>query len=237
MIEYIGQDWSAEECEEAYLFLTTEKLRACESELYSVKHWDYRLIHPLQATMLFAEHYKNAIKAAIIKRTDLYVGLNYKGLKHDNLLECSDRTIQGMIKARQTADENGVPYNIWCYQAMKFAMEVKLPFLPQPHMLYGKKPKGYENISMVDYILRAFMEAEKSQTFYAQDSFYNIDNYCSNPYQMQHQRHIVDRIEKSNVKVAAIAKIVFDLKLVFPEVIKRRFGEDMLLRAERYHLA
>lgn len=234
MKEFFGRDWSCEECEWVALQVIDVKYHRKEGMLYRSKFWDYKMLHPIQATLLFAEHYKDALKMAISKQHDYYAGRNYKGLKRDNLLECGARVITGMHKARQVSDEYGIPYNFWCYRAMDYAMTVKLPHLPQPNMLYSRNPKGFEKISMVDSIVRDWASVQRDQVFLSRESFYTIDNYCSNRYQLEHQRYLINRIRASNAKPAMIAKYALEERLIFPELIQKEFGQSMLNQAKKF---
>lgn len=202
--------------------------------MFQTKHWDYRVLHPIQATLEFAESYKRALKMAIRKRHDYYAGTNYSGLSKPCLLDCSSRDITGMHKARQAADEHGIPYDFWCYRAMQYAMEIKMINLPRPNMMYSKNPRGFEKISMVDYILRAWAEANQTQLFASRHPYFTVEQYCSSRAQMEHQQYLIHKMRASRAKPAMIAKYVLEDKLVFPELVVKEFGEAMMRQAKKY---
>src|SRR5690606_39053709 len=109
--------------------------------------------------LLFAHYYKLAIKRALRVRSDVYRAANYKGLKHDELFLNAKATYTGMWKARQMADKHGIPYEFWCWQAMKYAEERNWAYMPKPQQLYSTKSheKAKPNDpSIVEYICRAW---------------------------------------------------------------------------------
>src|SRR5690554_2626742 len=103
-----------------------------EAGLYQTKWWDYRIMHPMEATYHFAQAYVQAVKAAVRKRIDLYVSINCKPLKDQDFLKCSRHVITGLWKARQEADRHGIPYDFWCSKAMKYAQDRDWRYLPKP---------------------------------------------------------------------------------------------------------
>ena len=147
-MSFIGCDFPQHELDAATVCLVDSKHLRTEAELFNSKWWDYRLIHPLTATYMFAHEYKKAIKAGLRVRSDLYKAANYKGLKHEDFLQTSKSTITGMWKARQRADKEGVPYDFWCRSAMKFAEQRQWKYLPKPTQLYSDKPYVDSDVSM-----------------------------------------------------------------------------------------
>lgn len=86
-----------------------------EKDLYEVKWWDYRTMHPTQATLHFYAVYKEILSEFISKYISNKDGDSYRrnSAKKDLRASKSLHTIRGFWKARQMADALGVPYPVY----------------------------------------------------------------------------------------------------------------------------
>lgn len=217
-------------------FINT-KLFEKERYLYKTKWWDVKNLHPLDATYMFAESYKHAMKEAIKRRKCLFRGINYKGLKHDDFLSCSKQVITGMWKARQQADMLGIEYSFYCNAAMRYAEERDHKFLPGPSQLYSTKPKLKDDLSMVEYIYDKWLAANNNRLLHAQSQFYSMSVFSKNRYQIEHQRFLLNAIRrKPSMKHVLIAELVYRKRLIGAEAIERAFpnGESLVRQAEKF---
>lgn len=214
-----------------------EDLRIGEQDLYETKWWDYKPLHVLESTYLFVDSYKSAIKEAIKRRKCLYRGNNYKGLKHDDFLECSTRTITGMWKARKTADTYGIPYDVYCNQAMLYAEKNDYKYLPNPSQLYSNKPKKKGGMSMLQHIVQHWNEISSNRLFYARSKFYSVDAFKNNRYQILHQRHLLKAVrEKISLRHVLVAELVYEKRLLSAKAVRQHFddGDSLLNQAKNF---
>lgn len=238
-MEYIGSNLTHFDYESLTLEFISKKDRADEPCLFDRKFWDYKPLHPMQATYLFAHHYKNAIKSAIMRRTDLYKGLSYKGLKKEDFLECSKRVINGLWRGRQHADAFGVPYDIWCNSAMKYAESRDWQYLPNPTQIYSKKTSSEKDIDMVSAIVSRWDEVKSSQFIGATHPFFQAENYCGNPYQRAYQAAILKHLRSTQVKGAFIATYGLEKKQLMVDLLTKEYGDErakQLMRLAKYFL-
>src|SRR5260370_40528478 len=68
---YFGNDLTVADCEMLALSRVAAPLRVAESLLFTRKWHDYRSLHPVQATYLFAEQYRLAVRRAYAKQKDI----------------------------------------------------------------------------------------------------------------------------------------------------------------------
>lgn len=233
-MEIVGTNLTRQAYEALAIRYVKPALFKGESDLYATKWWDYRPWHPLQATYHFAHAYKLAMRRAIMQRTDLYRGLNAKGLAHEDFLQCSPATITGMWKARQVADGIGCPYDFYCSQAMKYAQKRDWQYLPSPQQLYPKAPKFADDIGMVDEIILAWRDRTVTRIVSAESSFFQADAYIGNQHQIEHQAHLVQALRNHPHKCLLLASMVYEQKILLPEVAEKAFGNDTLRAARRF---
>ena len=120
-----------------------------EPELYMTKWFDYRVLHPVQATYLFADEYTQAARgyhkrnrdvraAPFIKPysgKDLFTlepepelrqitrGKNAGKFKRDKSPNVAKSVFKALWRARQSADRLGIPYRFYCEAVMRLANE------------------------------------------------------------------------------------------------------------------
>lgn len=211
-----------------------------DPQLYLTKWWDYKNLHALEATYLFAESYKRALKEAIKRRKCIYRGTNFIGLKDADFLSCSKRVITGMWKARQQADRLGIEYDYYCDQAMHYAEARDYTYLPSPTQLYSAKKKNpkSKDVTMIEHIFNGFEETKVNRLLHAQSAFYTITAYCKNRYQLEHQRFLISQIKnRASMKYLLVADLVYEKRLLKEQSIIDSIpnGEAILKQAYNFY--
>lgn len=234
-----GSDWSSSYCDELTTRFVPVSLLAVEAELYSTKHWDYRFMHPAQATQLFAHCYGQAKKHAVERRTDIWIGRNMRGIKQASIFDMDSRSITGFWKGRQMADRLGIPYDFYCEYVMLFADVARWENLPTPVQTYGRsvpehlKTTDYA-VSMVEFIGRRWLERTATSNVYAKHPAYLVENYVGGNEQNLYLNFLSDKIKHSNYPEAVLASLLDNGQLshdlvrqIFPKT-----GESLIRRAE-----
>lgn len=109
-----------------------------EAELFQCKWFDYRHLHPMDATILFAEAYKKEYAAIMGShgREDYRVSPFKTGLKRVPFIRLSKANITSLWKARQKADELGVEYGYFISSILSIAAKREWRELPRPQHLW-----------------------------------------------------------------------------------------------------
>lgn len=230
-----GSEWSSLECDALAIRFIPIKLLQEEAELNDTKFWDYRFIHPTQATQLYAECYSAALKRAVSRRTDLWKGLNMKGLKKPIIFELDSRSITGFWKGRQMADRIGCPYDFYCEHAMQFADKARMHFLPSSSQMYTRTvPERLQGLpSLVEYVVERWVARTSHSTFYASHEAYLSENYVGGQEQNQYLNFLFGKIKGSSVP-AGVLSTIMDKGQVTRDQIMSAFpktGNDLLRRA------
>lgn len=205
-----GFDWSGTDCDGLALRFIPLNLLQEEPELTTTKHWDYRFMHPTQATQTYAHAYAAALKRAVSRRTDIWKGLNMKGLKSPVIFELAPNAITGFWKGRQMADRIGCPYDFYCEHAMLFADKARMHYLPQSSGMYTRTvPERLEGLpSMVEYIVERWVARTSHSNFYASHEAYLTENYVGGPEQIDYLNWLFDRIKGSNMPEGVLCTII-----------------------------
>lgn len=205
-----------------------------EPDLYATKWWDYKRLHPVKATELFAEAYKTAHKEALKKRRDLYIGLNHTGLKQPKLFDNAKSVITGLWRARQTADRYGVDYLFYCSKAFAFAETMNFTYLPVPTQIYNEKRWTEDAPSMVEWILKDWRAVNSGALKTPDDAFYYSDNYIGHAYQREYQRHLIGYTEHHPFRAMLLSDLVYERELLLESLAIKVYGEKELAKARYY---
>tara|TARA_R110002074_G_scaffold86408_2_gene190817 strand:- start:5851 stop:6414 length:564 start_codon:yes stop_codon:yes gene_type:complete len=96
-----------------------------EAELFDKKWFDYRFMHPLEATFNFALAYTKvyprygALRHGTVDAEKRLTVKSYNGIC-DPCAQ-SEKVLSALWKARKAADELGIPYEIYCCYALDYS--------------------------------------------------------------------------------------------------------------------
>lgn len=207
-----------------------------ESELYASKWWDYRPMHPMQATYLFVDAYKRAYKAAYARRSDTEYAKWLKVFAKDDFLEGAASTRTALWLARQQADEIGCSYDFFCTRAMHYAERRDWAMLPRPQAMYSNKPMYQSDLTIAQHVERLWAEKVKTELMYSTDAFYQAENFVNNIHQREHQRMLIGRIQHNPNRAMLVADLVYEQRVLLPEVVESALpgGKQLLERAKSF---
>lgn len=221
-----------------------------EAELYTTKWFEYRVLHPVQATYLFAEAYIKAARNLYCKTKDMDAGKYIKPFAGKDLFV--DQPITGsrnpnvkpavfkaIWRARQQADSMGIPYDFYCEAVMHFALKQSWHRIPLAQQLYSKKAEttdrqvefGYEAISVVDYVAQRWAEFKKTRIVHAEGLHFKTDKNRNLPEQKHHRANVMAQIKTRTDPTFSLAYALEQNILIERECIAY-FGESTVKRAK-----
>lgn len=142
---FLGKDKDVVECETLMLSVPRKILEG-EVSLFATKWFDYRRLHPVQATYLFAHHYEVAYRRSYAMTRDVVAAEFTKPLRASDLFESAD--VLSVWRARQACDSIGVPYDFYAHRALEHSVKNGWRFIPRPNQIYTD--------SMVDDVREAW---------------------------------------------------------------------------------
>jgi len=234
--EFVGADLTVERYEEIAVKMIKPKLLALEPALNKTKWFDYRLLHPTQATYLFAHYYTVATQRVMKKYRDMTRGEYVRGFRGEDLFrdlpvnltvaQAAARKGQmtGFWKARQYADSLGVPYLLCIGDTLTHAMDMGWPQFPRPSQL-GCKPY------LVDHLKATWQMRCESQVQVADSDFFHAQRYRKQADQLDHMKWLIASVNKATNKPWALAGLI---DTVIPEKIATPFfGSEIVQEAKR----
>jgi hypothetical protein len=106
--KFHGDSWTEKEYDAATLANFSDSAREKESDYFQTKWFDYRRLHPLQATFYWLWCYQDAYQDYIHKYVDME---SYeKGIRSDFL---NSKEKNAIWRARRYCDRNGIPYDVF----------------------------------------------------------------------------------------------------------------------------
>jgi hypothetical protein len=137
-----------------------EREREQEPSLMRSKWWDYRLLHPTHATYLFAHILDTELRSIIRTYLDNAPArltatgrvLDWHAVKEGDVFEPPinparhaywKRKLLGLIRARQAADADGIPYDLFCREGLRHyylgagSYMLGRAKVPEPNLLYS----------------------------------------------------------------------------------------------------
>lgn len=188
---FYGDSLTVEEYECKTLSKFTPSQRMLESRLYKRKWFDYRRLHPLQATYYFVEVYKKRFKLF----TERYISLGrskfVRGIRSTDFL--NSREALTFWKLRQLVDWLGIEYEsffIWA-EAYMASMSVAHKYYPRPpYFMFS----SYENGKDLLVALREDFY-NSPEIHFAKDPFYTPERYIGHPDQIAYENYIVGKIK------------------------------------------
>lgn len=137
----------------------------------------------------------------------------------------SYKTMTMIWKARQKADELGVPYDIFCMSGMKAAIGRIWQRIPSPAQLYS------DNI--INAIIERWMELLSERMFVAASDFYQLRNWINHPAQQDHAKWICEQAMMRARPEMALAQYAFKMPMIPAQTLSALVPEDIILKAHR----
>lgn len=224
---FYGQELSYQECEVVMLQQDfPAKLYQGESDLFQTKWWDYRSLHPVKATYLFAHHYRKSYRYMTQRRDDVDKGQYVRGFKGDDVFELSTRERNGFWKARRTADALGVPYDFYMIEGMRYADHTLWKRLPRPTQVYSEP--------FIEQICERWQEINNAMTVMPSSRRFLLSDYVGAEDQREFREWLCRLIERSRVPQAMVYQHVFETPRISEEAAIDRFGSELVERARYF---
>lgn len=126
-----------DQCEALALARIPVVNRMEESELYGLCWFDYRHLHPVQRTYLWADYYVKAIQSIFRQTRDADTSAEVHPFRGQDLFRTAEWI--GALTARQKLDRLGIRYDFALGYAMTRFSNRGWKVFPRPNQLYGQE--------------------------------------------------------------------------------------------------
>ncbi|GAB1715044.1 MAG: hypothetical protein NTAFB05_00860 [Nitrobacter sp.] len=173
-----------------------------ERGLMRTKWFDYRFMSPLTATDEFVRNYV----AVYQRKWDTNFSTeeaSHKLAIRGGYWRSSQTEFISFWRARQFADELGVPYGLFCNHALEFLLRKGYTRPARPNQLYAEKNKQ----AIAEHVMEAWREHCFDLEFMTSKlPHYHLKNFRSQPAQHAHQDWVVEQIRARHMRIGAIVK-------------------------------
>lgn len=227
---YFGAQTSHEHCEVLAIQHIDRRVLALEVGLYEKKWFDYRLLHPVQATYLMTHHYNRAfgnfIGVALDTKRRFTAAFKGKDIM-------AHREKLSFWKLRQKIDELGMRYEFFLREAMKWHLARGWgkgslnP--PRPCHLTG-------NDEMILDICNAWSAECKAKIQYARDPAFHASAFTGSAAQLAYEQFLVAQIAQRRNPMYALHAALYVLDVLRVETAIEHFGAETVAQAAQYCL-
>lgn len=198
------------------------KLWLKEPELAATKWFDYRMDDPVTATEKFAQSYLETFKHFHERYRDHDEAELKRPLKSTVLTELEATVVTGLWKARQKADEFGIPYDKYIYKAFEALYSRGYKKFPRPNQLYSEP---------VIEAVEAFMKGATKPSFNSVcDERYLSENFRNSVSQEELASTIIDSYtssEYASINATNLSIAIFDQNILPRHIAKEALPESL----------
>lgn len=196
-----------------------EAITGVETELFRVKWFDYRFLHPVQATYLYAHFYVETYRTAFKRHVSRDQAEHVKVLKKPDLFANDKRLVGALWRGRQIADALGAPYPFFLEAAIRNMLRYwRQKYLPRPEHLYTDR--------VLDAVQQEWADAKRHRLFYADHHLYRAQHFVGTRDQAEHRDFLLEIAHLRRDPAPVLTGFV-DKELLTIDWIAAKSGQDL----------
>jgi len=201
-----------------------------EAALMRTKWFDYRRLHPMQATYLFAECYNRAYGDFMATCVDKGMRA-MRGFKGKDFLEHREKL--SIWRLRQLCDKLGIRYDFFLRHAMRwYALRTFNVHRGEKISLVGPRPSQIASKDdLITDVMLAWEDAQKTSLQTACDPYYRVTNYIGSEDQRAYEDFIVAQIKTRRHRHYSLHAALYIYDAVRVEEAIRQFGAECVEKA------
>lgn len=222
---YFGSELDVDSLDILSIQHIDRKLLAHEPALMRRKWFDYRPLHPAQATYLMVHHYSRAYGEFIGKTLDVKRRFT-QVIKGKDFMNA--REVKSFWRLRQQIDGLGMRYEFFLRAAMAWLIErgwgKGAPHPPRPAHLMRED-------EMVQDICNAWHRECRAKIQYAQHPRFTVDAWVGAPDQLEYEQWLVSQIKLRPHPRFALASALYEFDALRIEAAIEHFPDQALHEA------
>ncbi|MFT4064250.1 hypothetical protein [Paraburkholderia sp.] len=220
--EFFGHDLSFLHCEVAAIQNIDGKLLKKEPELLGLKWFDYRRMHPVKATYLFAKCYERAYQDFMRMTKDHERGRYMKPFKGQDFMEAKER--KSLWQLRQTADQLGIRYEFFLRQAMTWKVAHNWHHAPRPAHINA-------NDELLADVALAWEEECRNSLQICKDERYLASSWFGHSDQIAYENFLIGQINQRIHKQYSLSAALYTYGVLRIEAALRAFPPGIVNEA------
>lgn len=205
------------------------KERAGELDLMQSKWFDYRLMHPMQATYYFVQCYRKAYRDFMHRTMNFEAAPYAKAIKEQDFLLSRER--MAFWRLRRTVDKLGVRYDFFLHHAMS-----RLHIMIGSGKVYAPRPSHLDkDQELLEQVMLAWDDLCAASLQMAQSPCYRVSNFNTGLqfHQRAHERFILEQLKRRKHPHFGLHAAMYMHDLVSFEAAVQEFGVEIVREAAK----
>jgi hypothetical protein len=194
-----------------------QKDLAKEAELMSVKWFDYRRLHPMQATYYFVKCYTDAYRDFCRKAINAETAPYVRAIKQHDFLEAKEKL--SFWRMRQLCDRMGMRYDFF----LSFAMSWLHKMIGDGKVYPPRPSQIMNNEDLIASAMLAWEEQCQVSMQVASDLYYRVSNFTGSRDQQAHEAFVIGQVKSRNVPQYSLHAALYLYDVVRVEEALRHF--------------
>lgn len=183
--------------------------------------FDYRVLHPVQATAIFMSAYRESHSYVMSRRVDM-TQTKLNGIRALALADQPQTIRTGLWVARQHADSLCCPYEFYTLAILSFADKCNYSRLPLPGQLYAE--------NFAEHVAESWRDSVAVMPRFASNAAYAADNFSGHQWQRDYIDYLVETVRGRTHPQYALAMVLTNRHMTVEQAVEY-FGEELVDRA------
>lgn len=221
---FYGDSLTPDDCEAIVFAKIPVEVRVPEAEVMSQRWFDYRRMHPVHATYLWAHLYTGAVRDAYAKTKDRDGAATLQVLPAEDVFQTPFAV--ACWTARQRFDSIGVRYDFALRFCMNRFADRGWNVFPRPNQLYGEE--------LILDIADAWKIECRASLQIAKDVRFRNDHFVGAPEQVAYREWLMDQVrQRCAIPAESYRPLsrLFSEKVLLPEHALPVFGDKAVRKA------
>ncbi|SER29471.1 hypothetical protein SAMN05216548_114132 [Faunimonas pinastri] len=201
-----------------------------ERSLYASKWFDYRYMHPLEATFEYVRELGRVYRDVFAETRDRDAAEHVRVVSVRDFFEGGKdkrNKLIGCWRGRWAADAIGMPYGVYLTLAYRYTLRYwRQRYLPQPQQLYSER--------VLEQVVEEWEKRQASILYLGQHEEYQIDLYRETQPQNDHHEWLFRQAELRDNPAPFYARFTYGERILPESKLRARVDSDMFERIQSY---
>lgn len=209
------------------LMTIPRKWVAFETDLFASKWFDYRYLHPVEATYLYAKAWEASWRRAFSRVIDDAKAPYVKCYKSHDVFDLKGTVLTGLWRGRQVADAIGMPYQAFCDLTFEETLRFwQRSHLPRPTQTYASR--------LIEPVVAKWEELQGARLYVGEHERFKNANYANTEIQNAHHEWLFDQAFRRGSCHSVLADFIWGRELLPEQKVLNRLGKERFEQVLRF---